>query len=233
MFRHGRHWLLGLLLGGAALTGAGCDMATMAYFFMPEAREPAGIKHLASADAKKEPRVVILTDFNNLETRIELIQADRQVAELLGKQLRSMAVESKEKLDIVPQRKIEEYKNNHPDWATDPRKVGRDLAADYVVYIEIHSMTLYEKNSLNQWLRGRAEMTLTLVEMNKPDDLPERKELSVAYPSDACGMVHGFDSNPMQFRQKFLLHLSRQLAWQFSSYPKRDMQFVEGPGVFQ
>jgi hypothetical protein len=234
MFRHGRCWLLGLLLGTTALMGAGCDFATMAYFFMPEAREPAIIRHLASEDKKKEPRVVILTDFRNLETRVELIQADRQIAELLAKTLRGMAEESQEKLAVVPQRKVEEYKNIHPEWETQGlAKIGRDLAADYVISLEIHSLELYERKSLSQFLRGRADMTVTLVEVNKPDDLPDTRHFNTTFPSDARGGVDMFDANPYTFRQHFLNHVARQLAWHFANYPKRDKQFVEGPGLFQ
>src|SRR5262249_51638579 len=106
---HGRRWFLGLVAGGVWTAGGapggrgGCDLGSLMYFLMPDAKEPAGIKQLAvSAEDKKAktPRVVILT-WSGLETRAEFVQADRQLADLLGRQLVALAQDNEEKLTVV------------------------------------------------------------------------------------------------------------------------------------
>jgi len=227
-----RRALLALLVG-AAIAGSGCDVQTMAYFLMPEAREDAILKHLASDDPKKDPRVVILTYTNGLETRAEFIQADRCLADQLADQLKKLADTDQQKLTVLPQRKVETYKNTHPNWKEmDLHQIGRALGADYVIYLEITSLSLYEKNSFNQFLRGRAEITASVAEVAKPDEEPKSNTVTVLYPSEARGGVSAFDSNPVEFRQKFLKQVAKELSYQFSRYPKRDSQFMDGPSPF-
>jgi hypothetical protein len=218
--------VVGSALGGAL--GCGSDMGSMAYFLSPEQRLPAKIKHLASEDKKKTPKVMILT-YTGLETRSEFIHADRQLAEMLAKNLEQMAEESKEKLSVVPARKVEDFKNANPNWREmDLTNIGKKFGADYVVYLEINSMSLYETNSLNQLFRGRANLLVSLIDVSKPDETPAQEPYSCTFPSDARGPVPvGLDTNPIQFRQMFLSHMARQLSWYFSNYPRSERRQIE------
>jgi len=201
---------------------AGCgDFGAMAYFLLPEQRIEPRMRHLASADAKKDSRVVILT-WSAMETRTEFIHADRQLSELLGQQLQQLAEQAKERISIVPARKVEEYKNAHPDWRSlDLTDIGRHFDADYVIYLEIHSMSLYEVGG-TQLLRGRANLTVSLADVRKPDDAPLSQPYTCIYPSESPGPVPVGDMHPMQFRQKFLTHMAKQLAQYFSRYPRSE-----------
>jgi hypothetical protein len=213
--------LLAVVVG---LSAAGCDAATLAYFFMPEARESAKFKSLASQDPKKEPRVVIFT-WGGLEMRSEFIHADRQLSELLASQLRELAKDNEEKLAIVPPRKVEDYKNTHPNWRSqDMIEIGRFFKADYLVYVEINSLSLYEPGG-TLLFRGQADLTVSLYDVNNPDDV-RQESVRCAYPRDAP-MTAGFDMSPMQFRQAFLGNVAKQLSYYFSRYPKRNMMFNE------
>src|SRR5437588_2119695 len=93
-----RRWLLALALGVVATAGAGCDPKTMAYFLMPEAKQPAELKQLTSDDKKKKVRVVILT-YMPLETRPEVLQADRELSEMLGKRVQELAEADEKKVE--------------------------------------------------------------------------------------------------------------------------------------
>jgi hypothetical protein len=226
---HGRRWFLGLLAGAVGCT-AGCDLGSLMYFLMPDARENAVMKGLAEPkDSKKSPKVVILT-YSGLETRAEFVHADRQLADLLGRQLAALAQANEEQLAIVPVRKVEEFKSNRSNWREmDLPAIGRHFQADYVVYLEINSLSLYEKGSANQLFRGRADINITLIDVNNPDET-RQEPFTCTYPSDARGPVQvGFDANPLQFRQAFLGYVAKRLSWYFSRYPKRDTAFDEGP----
>jgi hypothetical protein len=219
--------LLALVVAGLGLQASGCDLGSMMYFLMEDPRAPATMKALASKDEKKVPRVAILT-WAGLETRSEFIHADRQLSDLLAAQLRDLAEGNQEKLTIVPPRKIEEYKNLHPNWREkDLAEIGRRLDADYLIYLEINSMSLYEPGG-NHLFRGRANLTVNLVDVRHPDDAPAQAPFSCLYPSDAKGPIPAdFDSNPVEFRQAFLKHMAKQLSYYFSRYPKRESYFTE------
>ncbi len=221
---HARRWFLAGLFA-AALCG-GCDPATLSYFLLPETKDAPELRRLASDDKKKEVKVAILTH-TELETRPELIQADRQLAEYLAKQLRERCAENREKVTIIPTRRVEEYKSAHPRWH-DPLEVGRELKVDYVIYLEINSMSLYEKGSSNLMYRGRASVSVALVDVNHPDETPEQTEISSEYPSEARGPLDAsMDTSPMQFRAAFLNYLAKRLSWCFTGHRKREEKFVE------
>jgi hypothetical protein len=226
MTARGRRWFLASLFGAAALC-AGCDFGSLAYFVMPETKEPAELKRLASADKKKEVRAVILT-YLALETRAEFIQADRELSERLAKHLRELCEANDEKVTIIPTRRVEEFKNAHPDWIKmDLTEIGRVLRADYVIYLEINSLGLYSKGSMNTMFQGQADISVTVADVNNPDDTPEQKRFSCVYPSDARGPVPVGDTHPMEFRQAFLNYLAKRLSYYFAPYPKRETYYVE------
>jgi hypothetical protein len=199
------------------------------YFLGPEAREPAMIKQLASQDSKIVPKVMILT-YAGLETRAEFIQADRQIAEMLTAKLKAMAEENDDKIAFVPQRTVEEFKNTHPNWRSmDAGQLGKALAADYVIDLEINQLSLYEKGG-HLMYRGRADISVSLIDVKHPDDTIGQQPYSLVYPTEARGGVPvDMDSNPMQFRQAFLGQVAQELSWRFSRYQKRDTFFVGGP----
>jgi hypothetical protein len=217
---------LALFAGALGIALTGCDTA---YFFMPEAREPAKLKALPSEDLKKEtPKVAIFT-YMALETRSELIHADRQLSDMLAIQLRKLAEDNSGKLTILPSRKVEEYKNTHPNWRSfDLADVGKQLGVDYLIDLEINSMTLYEVGAGNALFRGRARININLIDVKHPDDSPATEAFLCAYPSEAQGPVQNdIDTSPEKFRQKFLSYTAKQLSYYFARYPKRDTYFAD------
>jgi hypothetical protein len=223
-------WFLPALAVGLVGLVTGCgDFGSLAYFLTPEQRLPAKMKHLACNDKKKkEPRVLILT-YAGLDTRAEFIHADRQLSEFLARDLRKLAEPKEERITIVPPRKVEEFKNANPKWREmEVAQIGRRFGADYVIYLEINSLSLYEAGSGNTLYRGRANFLVSLVDVNKPDDTPMQENYACTFPSDARGPVSaGLDTQPMQFRQAFLTHVARQLSLYFSDYPREEKRIIE------
>ncbi|HEY7156657.1 MAG TPA: hypothetical protein VH575_21995 [Gemmataceae bacterium] len=211
----------GFLMALCSTVLAGCSFPGNLYFLMPEAKEPATYKRLASEDKKKEIKVVVWT-YAPLETREEFIQVDRQLAELAAQQINQMSKENGEKVTIVSPRKVEVYKNEHPDWtALDPEQVGRYFQADYVIIVEIDRLSLYEPNTHETLLRGRAQFLVKLVDIKHPDDSPSPKRLTDTYPNEAR-FVDGSDMDRFGFRDVFLAHAAKHLAFLFVDHPMRD-----------
>jgi hypothetical protein len=214
-----RWWWAGLL--GVALC-AGCDPGSLMYFLLPEAKEDPELRRLASDDKKKEVKVAILT-YAALPPRAELIQADRQLAELLARELTELFKVNQEKVTVVPPRRVEEYKNTHPSRrGYDPAEVGHHFNADYVIYIEMNQMTLYERGD-GMLLRGRADLLVSILDVNNPDDTPDSRQFTCVYPSESKGAIDISPETPvMQFRQAFLQYVARRLSYFFAPHPKRD-----------
>src|SRR5207302_10570741 len=99
---------------------------------------------------------------------------------------------------------------------------------DYVIYLEINSLGLYEPGSSNQLYRGRADITVSLVNMKEANETPLRRNFSCSYPSELRGGIREVDSDrpPQVFKTEFLDYMSRRLAWYFTSHPTNtDYQF--------
>jgi hypothetical protein len=222
-----RGWLA--LVAGAAGAFTGCDMGSLAYFLRPEPRMEARMRCLPSDNEKKVPKVAILT-WSAMETRAEFIHADRQLSELLARHITELAKAADEHVAFVPQRKVEELKNNNPNWRSmDMAEIGRRFGADYVVCLEINGLSMYEPGMANQLYRGRANLNVSLTDVNRPDEVMQ-EVFSCTYPSEARGPVPvDLDMSPPQFRQAFLHDVAKRLSWYFARYPKRETYFVSTP----
>lgn len=213
---------LGLLLGLCiAAVAAGCSFPAVMYFLMPEAKEPAEYKRLASDDKKREIKVLLWT-YMGLDTRMEFTQVDRQLTELLARQIRKMSEENDEKLTFISPRKVEEYKNEHPNWKTlDPDQVGRFFHADYVISLEIDQFGLYAPNAHEMLLQGKSHMLISLVDVKQPDESLPSREFTYIYPGEQ-GALDNFSMPIAQFRQIYLEKLARRLTYWFVNHPKHD-----------
>jgi hypothetical protein len=218
-----RRWQwVGLLLLGTVAWCTGCNLLALPYFLLDtDANHPAKCK-LASEDHEKEVRIVILT-FAGLETRPEFLRVDRELSSALAKQLKESFTANKEKVVIASTVQIEKYKDEHPNWhAMDLEEIGKHFRADYVIDLEIDSLTLYEPGSRNTLYRGHAEISISVVDVHKPGEEPiYKEEYSCEYPKTR-GPIPAGDTNPQQFRQQFLGHVAKQLSWRFTAHPTED-----------
>jgi hypothetical protein len=219
-----RDFLLGLC--GAGLV-AGCNFPTAMYFLMPEAKEPAEYKRLAAEDSKKEIKVVLWT-YMGLDPRPEFAQADRQLTDMLARNIHQVSEENQEKVVIVKPRLVEEYKNTHPNWKSiDLEQVGHYFKADYVISLEIDQFSLYAPKTFQTLYQGRTRILVSVVDIKKPDESLSPKEFTDLYPVEERG---GFDTSEMPtvtlFKEKFLEHVSRKLTFYFVAHPKRESKLV-------
>jgi hypothetical protein len=207
-----------------AFLGAGCDPVTMLYFLSSEDKEAPALKRLASEDKKKEVKVAILA-YSAMETRSEFIHVDHTLADLLAKQLAEQSKANQEKVVLVSPRLVEEYKNKHPSRrGCDPVEVGKHFKADYVVYLELNQMSLYEPANYPPMLRGHADISVTLVDMRDPEDQAQ-KQFTCVYPSNSHGAVDvSPEMPPTVFREQFLAYVAKRLSWYFAPHSRRDRE---------
>ncbi len=222
------HRRLGTAVILVALLSSGCNLMALPFFLLPgmEPTQYAKCK-LASDDKDKEVRVVILAS-SGLETRPEFIRADRELAQDLVNQLRERFKKNKERVTVVQNSHVEKYKEEHPNWRSfDAQEVGKYFNADYVIDLEIESMSLYEPGSANTLFRGRAAIAISVVDVHHPSEGPKYNEQYTAEYPRAKGPIPVDGSNPAQFRQKFLAVVARELSWKFSNVPQDDTQTLD------
>jgi len=207
-----------------AIAGFGCNLLSMPFFLMsgmdPQ-HEPKC--KLASDDKKKEIKVVILAS-SGLETRPEFLRVDRELSTQLARQLQQAFKDNKEKVTVVSPVQVEKYKDEHPQWrALEVAEIGKHFGANYVIDLEMDELSLYEPGSGNQLFRGKANISVSVVDVSKPDDEPKWKDTyTKVYPSDARGAVPASDGNAQQFRQRFLAQVAKELSWSFTAHPTSD-----------
>ncbi len=220
-------WLRGVLFVFllSLVSGCGNPLTMAAFLFGPEPKLPALYEPLVTEKDKekeKELKVAILT-YGALDTRPEFLHADREISILTARQLQEMCDYNKELVKLIDPRKVEEFKNSHPQWRQlDPSEIGKALKADAVIVFEIRQLDMYDKNNM-QMFRGRAEISITLVRLKDSDGLgalPPR-EFVMNYPSERKGgyVLADMDTTPQQFKEEFLGVLSRKLAWHFTAHP--------------
>lgn len=218
-----RRSLVAVLLLGA-LSCTGCDLASLCYFLLPESQVPPKCGQIASSDKKKEVKAMVLVLGQDLETRPETMQVDRQLAELLVAKLREKYQTNEENVVLIQPRKVDEYKSAHPEWKRmNPREIGRVFKVDYVIVLELTQFGLVEKGGL--MYQGRADITMTLVEVSKPDETPAVQELSCVYPSVPIDM--DADLKPAEFRLRFLNTIAKKLTLYFAGHSFRDEHGME------
>jgi hypothetical protein len=222
-------WRRFLLLLGLIALGGGCNPLMLPFFMTanPIPKEKAEYLKLTSPDKKTEARVAIFT-YMSLETRPEFLHADQDLARSLAIQLNNLAQQNEEKITIINPLKVEEYKRKHPDWDAshlDLVAVGKELQADYVIYLEIGGLSMYQPGTFGTFFRGQANITVNLVNVKKPDDFTlGAKEIQYSYPPESQGgnMPVDADTSPQLFKEKFLTALGRRLSWLFAERPTND-----------
>ena len=78
---------------------------------------------------------------------------------------------NKEKVTVIASNKVERYKDSHPDWqAISAVAIGKHFRADYVIELEVESVSLYE-GSGQQLLKTSVRVFRTLTTRTGPSDV--------------------------------------------------------------
>ena len=217
-----RRILLAVLLVGFVAC-FGCNPALLPLFLQGEAQDDATIKRLALEDKKKEVKVAIVVS-SRLDARQELRNINYELGRSTVEQLRAVAKTNEDKLTVIDAAKVRRYLDNHPHWQNLDYdeladKLKTAFKVDYVIDVEIDSMSLYEQGN-HELLRGRADVHVTLVNANDPDDVGHDKDIRALYPNEQAGPIAvDSDMNVFNFREKFLTSLGKKIVYCFCNHP--------------
>ncbi|HZU36354.1 MAG TPA: hypothetical protein VFA18_10625 [Gemmataceae bacterium] len=181
---------------------------------------------LTSDDKKKVVKVILLAS-SNLQGQPEFLTVDRDLANLLIRRLQQSYKDNKENVVLLPAPKVEQYKDTHPNWALDVPGIGKYFKADYVVWLQVDSLSLYEQGSNNMLYQGHANIQVSLYDMSQPDAVPQEKSYVTEYPR---GSERPVDSpNSLPFQQAFLDHIAKDLCRYFDEYDGMDSIDLPSP----
>jgi len=203
-----------------AVLSTGCmNPASLAMMIAPfkDDKEPAKV---SLTKKTKEPTVVITAAFSNpLETRPEFQTADRELCEKLAQMLKGRFEKNKEKIKLIPYYKVKSYLNKDVDGVlVSRREVGKHFNADFVINLDITSMSFYEEGSYRQLFTGNTEIMVTVFDIHQDEgEGPIHEQVyRLRYPDS--GPIMAGESSVLEFRSMFLAAVAGDMSKIFAPY---------------
>jgi hypothetical protein len=130
---------------------------------------------------------------------------------------------NKETIHVTKNEEVTKFKQNNPTWKTlSDKEIGERLNVDYLIDLEVHSMSLYEPGSRESLYRGQAQITVRVTDTHAANDEPAfQKEYECRYPR-TNPESREMDMSPSVFREKFLALVVTDLVWMFTSHQAGD-----------
>jgi len=215
--RRRRRWrLAGWMLVATALA-MGCNIPSLVYFLAPgDPREAPLLMGLTPTEKGKPVRIAVIA-YSGGELRPEFVTAERDLAGQLSQEIFQSFKEDKQAISIVPGSKVQEFKSENPGWkaSMDLKEIARYFKVDYLVYLEIDSMSLYETGSQKTLYYGRANITVSVLNANKPDESPYPKTFNCEYPKSKGPISVDESTPPRAFYLAFMNYVAKRLSWYF------------------
>jgi hypothetical protein len=211
--------LMLLPLVTTCVLAAGCNPASIAMMLMPfyDDKEPAKCK---LSSPTRETTVAIVSWFGNRELQLysELAPTERELADQLATSLHDRFKLNKEKVKIIPTAQVRAYQKAITDtWG--PVQIGKKLKADYVISLEIESLSLHAKKSFETLYQGETAINVKVYDLAKPEGeqvIFGPEVYSRVYPKD--NPVPAETGGINQFRGRFERHVSKELSRWFAAW---------------
>ncbi len=209
----------------AVIAGAGCNPILLLGHLVnnddPKLKPEFALKPKPGHE-KKEVRVVVLTSCPPSANLADWAGIDKMLAAEFIPLLEQRCAENKEKVTVLKSKPVDDFKKETPNWRSmSPVDIGKKFGADYVIDIEVLSISIFEKGTHQQLMRGRAQVGVAAYDTSKP--LPDpvfNAELNDLYPGAAEVSVN--DEPYSTFRQKFVKHIAGKLVIKFAAHTSRE-----------
>lgn len=187
-----------------ALIGSGCR--ALPYFLML-APEPTIAPEISLFANKREKKRAMVISYADSGIRFGYESIDDDLTDLLLAEL----VRNEERLEIIPARKVREWKDRNQGWVEKSlQDIGEHHDVDYVIFLEAQDFSLNETK--NQYLlQGRARVLFRVHDVAKDVTIFERT-YDRDYPPNRPVPVTEVASEE-QFKRRFLMTMARELSW--------------------
>jgi hypothetical protein len=222
--RRDRLWRVAALILTLLVVNIGCDPIQMMNFIATPFADTMIDPVCPLTIDGKESTVVIITTHDDIEDSVSFRGVNDMLTRQLIGLLEARFKEHKDKVKIVPFTKVQAYVNKHPDWVTQSkREIGKHFNADYVLFLEMGPMSMYEKGSNSLLFRGNVEIHIAVVDVNQDEGEGPKyeKDFSCTYPLHGPEDAGGGNS-ATQFRSRFLEHIAKDLLVEFAPYETRN-----------
>ena len=212
-----RWWYVLLLLGSPLLTG--CSIFAPFYFAAImmgyDTRMPPQFEF--PEDAK---RIVVIT-YTDLETQMEMGRLDREINELVSRRLFEGFGDDEDKPEIILARKVAEWQDRHPDWEDyDPAEIGRQLKADYVIYLELSELSLFEDGASKSLYHGQVEVAISVIRCEDGELAFAKDVLAIEIPRGRP--IPASEMPFRKFRRYFVSEIARRISWYFLPHDRTE-----------
>jgi hypothetical protein len=222
--RHELVWWSAAVVLLGLVASIGCDpIQTASFLLMPSNPNNEKPKLCSLAIEGKESKVVILAAHDDLVPNLPFRDAHRDLSRKLSQLLENRYKDNDEKIKIVSVSKVLTYMDNHPNWITEPkRSLGKRFDADFVVFLGLGPMTMFEKGSHETLYRGDVEIQISVYDLRQPEgeELVKEDVYKSTYPSTGPEDAGGV--SPMMFRSRFIDRVAKDLVQYLASHPARD-----------
>jgi hypothetical protein len=210
-------WRLAVWLTLAAALATGCNLAALTYFLYPggDTRQPPEMA--LTPPEKGKPVKIAVIAYSSGSVSSEFVTAERDLAGQLSQQLFQSFKDNKQAVSVVPGSKVQEFKNDHPGWKQSMglKEMAQYFKIDYLIYLEIDSMSLYETGSQKTLYYGRTNITVSVLNANKPDESPYPKTFACEYPKSKGPISVDESTPPRAFYMAFMNYVAKRLSWYF------------------
>jgi hypothetical protein len=214
--------LAGVLL--LIVAGIGCNPLMLPMYLFRDMRQSRIPSHFDfyekahTAKKKKDIKVVVLTEPGRGLSPV-FISQEKTLTTMIVNQLQSNFLQNKERVKIVPVGDVEKFKRQHvDDWkAMDAREIAKHFEADYLIDIELRTMSLYEQGT-QELFRGHCRLPIRIVDVDEnAPELFAPHDYECDYPGGGEAVPVGFDMSSERFAQKFFARIAIDVAGLFSA----------------
>lgn len=212
-------WSFALLfvLPLVAVFGAGCNPFAPLLFtaYLTGADMEQRIQYKFPDDCRR----VAVVSYVPYAARADMGHFDRDLNEKVARSIFGY-FESKKinhRKEVVKASRVHEWQAQHPNWMNmDPGEIGRALNVDYLVFMEVGALSLYEECSNRTLYKGHAELMVKVYRIT-----PEMHEVAYANPMLIVDFPSKDRSIPVDnisfpnFRDRFVDNVAKRLSWVF------------------
>ena len=160
----------GIVLGTMflALTSVGCTKGALWHLLggANEKREP--VDPLPPKPGMKQVRVAILVH-ESQTIAPNFIGVSRELATLIGRRMTEETKDDDHPIVVIDQVTIRKASKDSVTNFQDPRQIGLEVGADYVIDLMLNSISMYQPEDAGQFFKGSGDIKGVVYDVDDPD----------------------------------------------------------------
>jgi len=216
--RSDNRWRWTAIILAVVVSGLGCNPGTMLNFMALQFSEDKLPPACELKTSKKEVTVVMNTFFAKVQVRPELLGADSDLNKRIARHLQLRYQANRDAIKIIADAPSKQFGQPGNALFTSSKEKGKESDADYVINLEINSLSLKKEKSWDQFFEGNVDIHISVTK-TEDGDLPIwEKDYRLSYPE--TGPIYATDITPAKFKTDFFEHIAKEISRFFARYPR-------------